>query len=124
MSYDATALAPINPRNVDCAAAWVGFWLRGSDALGLDEITANLLLDSVVDPVGRVTYYRPHLTASRLLLGDQAVLAAYRLGDVTETYRNPQDIANAFMQAGTAFDTLIPVGLIDSSGASFGRSVF
>lgn len=88
------------------------------------ELNAALVLDSVLDTTGElpVTYYRPHITAARLYLGDPNLWRSRAVDGSSESRRPSEEIVGAWLAQGVRFDRMIPVHLhplpaFDADGA-------
>jgi len=116
-------IANLDPTDLDGAAwalAWVRFLLRdkpneGSTfppgSLDDDELTANLNADRIQDTTaggGDDTYYfRPHLTASRLIVSNPTWISRWSSGGVSEEMRDASEVATAIRKANTWIDDAI-----------------
>lgn len=74
------------------------------------QLNAALALDAVIGTVnGEVmTYYRPHITAARLYLGDPNLWKSRSVEGSSESRRDPMQIVGAWLAQGAALDRLIP----------------
>lgn len=141
-TYDPALLPMLDPTHLDWARTWTRFLLRDLPDLERNQLPATLgqqpiagkpkwpefsrndveletalKLDSV--KVGDVGYFRPHLTASRLYLGDPQLWKSRAVDGTSESRRDAQEIVTAWMRQGAAIDALIPVpnlpGLVDAT---------
>ncbi|MDV6376374.1 hypothetical protein [Deinococcus arenicola] len=134
-SYDPALLTALDPTSLDWSRTWVRTLLRDRPeidrgglplapgqpsrpreatwpALSRDdtEINAALALDAVRSPT--VTYYRPHVTAARLYLGDPALWRSRSVDGASESRRDAKEITAAWLVQGRAIDALIPPELL------------
>lgn len=134
-TYDETLLDMIALTSRDFARTWVRMLLRdrpemevGGVPLGPgqpqrpreptwpefsrtdQELNAALALDAVVGMVaGQVmAYYRPHITAARLYLGDPNLWKSRSVEGSSESRRDPMQIVGAWLAQGAALDAQIP----------------
>ncbi|MCD0156017.1 hypothetical protein [Deinococcus sp. 6GRE01] len=72
-----------------------------------------LELDAVLDttPDTPVKYYRPHITAARLYLGDPSIWKSRAVDGSSQSRRDSQEIIAAWLAQGAALDALIPTGV-------------
>lgn len=141
-TYDPAVLPALDPTSLGWARTWTRFLLRDLPDLERGQLPATLgqqplagkpkwpefsrtdieletalRLDAVVHQ--SATYFRPHLTAARLYLGDPQLWKSRAVDGTSETRRDAQDIVSAWMRQGAAIDSLIPVsnlpGLTDSA---------
>lgn len=87
-------------------------------ALALDRV-----LDLTADPP--VSYYRPHITAARLYLGDPTLWRSRAVDGSSESRRDSSEIVGAWLAQGRALDAQIPASLyplppFDEDGAAVG----
>lgn len=75
------------------------------------EINTALVLDSVLDPTPAVRYYRPHITAARLYLGDPALWKTRNVDGSSESRRDTAEIVAAWLAQGVSLDAQIPESL-------------
>lgn len=115
-TYDATLLT-VTPTDKNACMTWVRFWLgdkpdregkQGGHHLSDEEILASLELAAVG---GNPRYYRPHITAKALLVGNPELWESKKFRDYSEKRRDPEAIAKAWAEQGKAFDALIPEDL-------------
>lgn len=77
------------------------------------QIDAALELDAVIDASASppVKYYRPHITAARLYLGDPALWRSRAVDGSSESRRDSMEIVGAWLAQGAGLDAMIPVPL-------------
>ncbi len=75
------------------------------------EIETALALDAVEDKQANLTYYRPHITAARLYLGDPALWKSRSVESGSESRRDATEIVSAWLAQGMALDAQIPDAL-------------
>lgn len=73
------------------------------------EINTALELDAATDATDTMVYYRPHITAARLYLGDPALWRSRSVDGTSETRRDAREVVGAWLAQGAAIDRLIPV---------------
>lgn len=110
MSYDASALSPNDATDQEWSLAWVRRIAgddteneRNSDAEWLAELSAD-----TVTGEDDTVYYRPHVTAARLVASQNAAVRTESLLGGSITYRSPQARAQALRSAYAWMDDLIP----------------
>ena len=131
-TYDPKKLQPISPLDRECALAWVRFWLRDkpdsegnySDRVLEDaEYYALLVASAPVDlyalPAALI-YYRPHVTAAQILRSDPERAESVSYDGLSKTKRSVDALVDAILEAGAAFDRLIPPGLLANEDAANG----
>lgn len=122
-TYQPELLPQFNPLDQVWARNWVRFLLHDvphrdqQDDSGWPdfsksdvELDAALLLDVV--GAAPVLYYRPHVTASRLYLGDPNLWRTRAVDGTSETKRDAEQITAAWLAQGKAIDALIPSELL------------
>lgn len=130
-TYDVSKLQPINPLDRECALAWVRLWLRDKpdsegnysdrvleDAEYYALLKADAPADYAVLPLPLV-YYRPHVTAALILRSDPERAESVSYDGLSKTKRSVDALVDAILEAGAAFDRLIPLYLLanaDSAG--------
>lgn len=134
-TYDPQLLMALDPRDVNFARTFVRTLLRdlpevqsGGVPLGAGQPTmpdadvwpefsrtdlqlnAALELDAVLDtsPQPPVKFYRPHVTAARLYLGDPLLWRSRAVGGSSESRRDSGEIVSAWLAQGRALDAQIP----------------
>ena len=134
-TYESELLTALAPSNKDFSRTWVRTLLR--DVPEIDQggvpvsagqpnrprlgtwpefsrtdaqIEAALSLDAVIDtaPAIPVVYYRPHITAARLYLGDPALWKSRAVDGSSESRRDSREIVGAWLAQGRALDAMIP----------------
>ena len=124
---------PADPDGPAWALAWVRFLLRDKPneasafppgSLDDDELTANLNADRVQDTTAGggddTYYYRPHVTAARLIVSNPMWLSRWAAAGVSEEYRSAEDVARAIRTNNAWIDDLIDT---TTSGRVGGRSL-
>lgn len=114
---------PTRPRE----ATWPEFSRTDTQILAALELDA--VRDATVTPV--VKYYRPHVTAARLYLGDPALWRSRAVDGSSESRRDSLEIIGAWLAQGAALDGMIPAHLhplpafetADSAAATDGTRV-
>ncbi|MFC5846732.1 hypothetical protein [Deinococcus petrolearius] len=94
---------PARPR----AATWPEFSLTDQ------QIGAALALDAVLDerPAPPRLYYRPHVTAARLYLGNPNLWRSRAVDGSSESRRDSSEIVGAWLSQGAGLDRMIPADL-------------
>lgn len=123
-TYQPDLLPTFNPLDLTWARNWVRFLLHDvphrdqPDETGWPdfsksdvELNAALMLDSV-GPSRTVRYFRPHVTAARLYLGDPNLWKTRSVNGTAETKRDAEQITAAWLAQGKAIDALIPDELL------------
>lgn len=122
-TYDQMKLIPINPLSLEWARMWVRFLLhdvphgnQGGDFAWQQYSKADVELNAALelDAVGPMPtrYYRPHVTARRLYLGDPTIWKTRAVDGTSETMRSAQEVTDAWVDQGRAIDALIPEELL------------
>jgi len=136
-TYEPELLGQLDPQSLEWARTWVRTLLRdkpeidkgglpvapGQPARPRDptwpafsradiEINTALELDAVRDTTGGAIYYRPHVTAGRLYLGDPTLWKSRSVDGTSETRRDALQIVEAWLAQGRAIDALIPPELL------------
>ncbi|MFC6592407.1 hypothetical protein ACFP81_10650 [Deinococcus lacus] len=137
-TYDEGLLDAISLTSRDFARTWVRMLLRdrpevdrGSVPLGPgqplrpreptwpefsrtdQELNAALALDALTLTVGNEVrvYYRPHITAARLYLGDPNLWKSRAVDGSSESRRDSTEIVGAWLAQGAGLDKLLPLEL-------------
>ena len=128
-TYDETLLPQLDPTDLSWSRTWVRFLLRDKpserqvvpESLGEApsteadwpdfsrsdvELDTALALDAV--KIDETVYYRPHVTAATLYLGDPNLWKTRAVEGTSETRRSAVEVTNAWLQQGSAVDALIP----------------
>lgn len=132
-TYTIANLDPADPDGVAWALAWARFLLRDKPnegsafppgSLDDDEITANLNADRVQDTTAGggdgTLYFRPHVTAARLIVSNPNWLSRWAAAGVSEEYRDAEGVARAIRTQNQWIDDLIDTA---TSGRVGGRSL-
>ena len=128
-TYEEALLPRLDPLSLEWSRTWVRFLLRDKptaqqvvgEVLGGPPTTAEgwpefsrtdveldtaLMLDAV--RLNGMVYYRPHLTAATLYIGDPNLWKTRAVEGTSETRRSPGEITAVWLQQGSAIDALIP----------------
>lgn len=138
-TYDPSLLTALNVQSVAFALTWTRTLLRdfpevetGGVPLGPgqptrprgatwpefsltdQQIKAALALDAVLDarPDPPQLYYRPHITAARLYLGNPNLWRSRAVDGSSESRRDSKEIVGAWLAQGAALDRTIPEGVV------------
>jgi hypothetical protein len=119
-TYPSVYMSPAAPTTIRWAVAWVRFFLRDkpNEALAfppgsLDdaELSANLTADALVDAVADggddSVYYRPHVTAARLISSNPTWINRWSGGATSEEYRDALEVATSIRKGNSWIDTAI-----------------
>ena len=132
-TYTIANLLPVDLDGSDWALARVRYFLRDKPNEGTafppgslddDELLAELDADRVQDTTaggGDGTYYfRPHVTAARVIISNPTWLSRWTAGSVSEVYRDAEGVARAIRTQNQWIDDLIDT---TTSGRVGGRSL-
>lgn len=132
-TYTQGDLDPIDLDGAAWALAWVRFFLRDKPneattyppgSLEDAELEANLNADRLQDTIasgGDDTYYfRPHITAARLIVINPAWIRRWAAAGVSEEYRDAEELARAIRTQNTWIDDAIGTA---TTGRVGGRSL-
>lgn len=131
-TYVENLLLPISPLNIACARTWMRLFLKDKPdeqgnwpdrSMSDEELEAYLVSTSLGTVANDGPYYRPHLAAANVLVGDPERIRELRYDDFFKTLRRPEEIVKAWYEAGRAFDALIPAHILPVDPASVPRSV-
>ena len=76
-----------------------------------DEITAELKVTAVAN-AQNVLYYRPHIAARNLYLGDPYRLKSHSTETYSKTLADAREVADSWLERGASFDRYIPPELL------------
>ena len=85
-----------------------------------DELKGALQLDALTSDAG-LSYYRPHVSAKNLFLGDPYRLKTHASETYSKTLADPTQVTNAWLEQGKRFDALIPDELLGVAPTSIKR---
>lgn len=128
-TYLENLLLPIDPKSKNNARTWVRLFLKDKpDAEGnypdrnLSDLEIEGFLEGASVTDGTTVYYRPHVAAANILVGEPERIRELRYDDFYKTLRRPEEVVKGWYDAGRAFDLLIPDELLPEDEASIPRS--
>lgn len=109
MPYDDTDLSGSDATVAAWALAWARFYLRDTSVTDPEYSDAELtaVLTATAWEHDSVTYYRPHVAAANIVLGDPDRASSESVLGNSVTLRGASAVANGIRSAGAWVDALI-----------------